>query len=171
MTRRQPVGKRALALGTLATALAAALLSCGVRTNPRPPEDTMPREPGDFSVQIERSEVRLAWDRPSESEDGGKLFDLAGFRIERAAGDEAFVVIADVPVRDRERIRPQKRFKWRDLQPVAGRVSYRVRAYTEDGQTGSVSPARTIDVDESVVVHARELSSAAPSEPAPATDR
>jgi hypothetical protein len=140
-----------------AAAAAAVLLGCGVRTEPRPPEHTMPKAPDEFSVAIEKDEVRLAWQRPRESEDGHTLDDLAGFRIERAVDGGAFELLADVPVRDRERVRPQNRFKWRDLEPLAGRAAYRVRAYTDDGQAGTISAERTLDVDESVVEHAREL--------------
>jgi hypothetical protein len=146
--------------GSLAALTVVAALStsaCGLRTDPRPPEHTMPRRPANFAVSIENNEVRLGWSRPDKSEDGRALLDLAGFRIERSIDEGEFEVLADVAVRDRERIRPQNRFKWRDLDPLRGRSFYRVRAYTDDGQTGTVTPIRPVDVSEAVLERAREL--------------
>lgn len=138
---------------------------CGIRTDPRPPELTMPESPSDFSVLIENDEVRLHWSRPKESVDGYRLTDLAGFVIERRTGDTDFVVLAEVFTTDRERIRPQTSFKWRDMYPIEGLSFYRVRAFTDDGQTGSTSASTRVEVSAAIVENARsvrEAESAAP---------
>jgi len=134
--------------------VAVALAACGVRTDPRPPEDTMAQQPAGFLVTIEKGEVRLVWERPTESEDGHTLDDLVGFRIERAVDGAPFEQLSEIPVGDRERVRTQRRFKWRDLTPVAGHASYRVRAYAADGQAGTPSTVQSLDVDAAVVEHA-----------------
>ncbi len=149
----------------LTALLLAAVVSCGIRTDPRPPEATMPERPANFSALIENDEVRLRWSRPTESTDGRDLYDLAGFVIERGDDGEEFAVIAEVPVNDRNRVRPQNIFKWRDLDPVAGRSFYRVRAFTRDGQTGSISAGTPIEVPTGIVEHARKLRAAQPAAP------
>ena len=150
----------------LSATVAALLLSaCGIRTEPRPPELTMPVRPDGFSVAIEKEEVRLKWNRPKTSVDGDKLYDLAGFMIERRTDETEFEVLAEIRVVDRDRIRPQDSFKWRDLDPIEGRSFYRVRAFTEDGQTGSISPGAPIEVPQEIVEHAAELRNAASPEP------
>jgi len=115
----------------------------------------MPERPTAFSALIENDEVRLRWIRPQHSVDGRDLYDLAGFVIERSNNDGEFEVLAEVAVDDRNRVRPQNTFKWRDLDPIEGRRFYRVRAFTEDGQTGSISPGTPIVVSAEIVEHAR----------------
>lgn len=153
--------KFAGAASCLAVVVCLAASACGIRTEPRPPEMTMPNRPSSLTAMIENDEVRLRWIRPKESVDGQTLRDLAGFVIERRSDDTEFGIIAEVPVNDRERIRPQTTFKWRDLEPVAGRSFYRVRAVTEDGQTGLMTPAVPIVVDAEIVAHAAVLRDAA----------
>jgi hypothetical protein len=141
---------------------------CRIRTDPRPPELTMPERPRQFSVLIENDEVRLRWSRPQESIDGNRLKDLAGFVIERRTDDTEFVILAEVLTTDRERIRPQTSFKWRDMFPVEGRSFYRVRAFTDDGQTGSISPATPVVVSAAIVENTRKIREAeltAPDQP------
>lgn len=158
LARRCPAMLTAMAL--------VASSACGIRTDPRPPELTMPESPGDFSVRIENAEVRLHWNRPKESLDGQRLTDLAGFVIERRTEDADFAVLAEVLTSDRERIRPQAGFKWRDLHPVEGLNYYRVRAFTDDGQTGSPSAGTPIEVGADVVENARSLREAESTAPA-----
>ena len=117
----------------------------------------MPERPARFSVLIEDDEVLLRWNRPQQSADGHTLHDLAGFVIERRTDATEFQVLAEVSVNDRDRVRPQTSFKWRDLNPIEGRTFYRVRAFTDDGQTGAISPGTPITVHADIVEHARRL--------------
>jgi hypothetical protein len=152
------------ALIILAAAAALGLPACGIRNEPRPPELTMPVRPDGFSVSIEKEEVRLKWNRPKTSVDGERLYDLAGFVIERRTDETEYAVLAEIRVVDRDRVRPQTSFKWRDLDPLEGRSFYRVRAFTEDGQTGSISPGAPVEVTQEIVEHAAQLRSAASTE-------
>ena len=155
-------------LAVLATMALVGSSACGIRTDPRPPEMTMPERPRQFSVLIENDEVRLHWSRPQKAIDGMRLTDLAGFVIERRTDDTEFVVLAEVLTTDRERIRPQTSFKWRDMNPIEGRSFYRVRAFTDDGQTGSITPATPVVVTAAIVENARSIREAeltAPNQP------
>ena len=133
---------------TVAVVLAAAMLAtpgCGVRTAPRPPVDTQARPPGKFVASRVNANVELAWSRPNESSDGMKLRDLIGFLVERESqAVKVFEVIADIPVEDTYRIRPQQHFAFIDSNPPAGPLRYRVRAYAKDGQIGLATPIATV---------------------------
>jgi len=169
----KPSSSRAkpVALVTLALVGLLGSSACGIRTEPRPPEMTMPERPESLTAIIENDEVRLRWTRPKQAVDGQTLYDLAGFIIERRSDESEFAVIAEVQVNDRERVRPQNTFKWRDLDPIEGRSFYRVRAYTEDGQTGAVTPGIPIVVDPEIVANAARLRDAAAAADAQETPR
>jgi len=138
VTRRcQP---RTLAVCLLLTTL----LACGLKTAPRPMEDTAPLVPSAPRVVVsEGGEISVSWQRAEHSHDGARLYDLAGFSIERDSGG-GFEEIARVTVNDNQRIRPQRDFEARDDQALPGRLSYRVRAFLADGQRGQPSPASSI---------------------------
>jgi hypothetical protein len=133
---------------TVAVALAVAMLAtpgCGVRTAPRPPVETQARPPGKFFAKHAGESVELNWSRPNESRDGMKLRDLIGFLVERESqAVKTFEVIADIPVEDTYRIRPQQNFTFIDSNPPAGRLRYRVRAYAKDGQIGLATPIAAV---------------------------
>jgi hypothetical protein len=77
-----------------------------------------------------------------------RITDLAGFLIERESpAIEVFEVIADIPVEDTYRIRPQQEFSFLDSNPPAGPLRYRVRAYAEDSQIGRASGLVTIEIE------------------------
>ena len=144
MTRTRAVRRAAAGV-----ALAAALIvsaSCGVRTDPRPPENTQPRPPAGFVAKQVDHGIRLDWKRPTHSSDGMRLADLAGFLVERESpAIDAFEVIADIPVEDTHRIRPQQEFSFLDSRPPAGPLRYRVRAYAKDSQVGRASVIAAIE--------------------------
>jgi hypothetical protein len=122
--------------------------ACGVRTAPRPPEDTQARSPGSFVAKRVEEGVRLDWTRPTKSIDDMRITDLAGFLIERESpAIKEFEVIADIPVEDTYRIRPQREFSFLDSNPPAGPLRYRVRAYAEDSQIGRASSLVTIETE------------------------
>jgi hypothetical protein len=115
------------------------LCACGVRTDPRPPEDTAARAPGDFEVARLAGGIELSWERPTKTEDGGRLYDLSGFLVERAEGSNDFAPVASLAVTDNDRIRAQRTFHYLDESPPTGPLRYRVRAMHEDGQQGMAS--------------------------------
>jgi len=126
----------ALACGLLLTAS-----GCGVRTPPRPPEDTAIEVASPKASRRDDGTVKLSWARPKHSADGHKLVDLAGFVVERRTLGTPFVEIAVVPVTDNERVRPQQTFTFADTPPPAKSVFYRVHAFDLAGQHGPPSPA------------------------------
>jgi hypothetical protein len=139
------VKANALELGLV---VAIAVAACGVRSLPRPPEDTAPRAPDTPKVRVTDESVRLRWERPSRAVDGEPLYDLAGFIVERRVGGAEFTEIHQMVVDDNERIRPQQNFTFDDESPPPGRLFYRVRAFTLDGQRGAASPPVLVGEDE-----------------------
>jgi len=125
--------RRALIAALLLTACT---LACGVRTDPRPPEETAPRPPHDLEARVVPGGVHLTWERPDRSADGERLWDLIGFVIERRPESGEFAVIHSVPVTDNDRIRPQRDFAFDDADPPTGMLFYRVRGFTSGGQHG-----------------------------------
>ena len=115
------------------------LVACGVRTEPRPPEDTAARAPGDFEVARRDTGIELSWERPTRTADGERLYDLSGFRVERAEGAGDFAPIATLSVTDNDRIRTQRTFRYLDESAAAGPLRYRVRALHADGELGEAS--------------------------------
>ena len=134
--------------------------ACGVRTAPRPPEDSAAEAPDNFKVQAGARGIELSWKRVERSVDGQRLYDLAGFIVERRLGDEpAFDVIATISVVDNDRIRSQQKFEFRDASPPSGRLAYRVRAYTEDGERGEATAIVAVESDEPSTIPARPAES------------
>ena len=123
----------ALAVGALAVP------SCGVRTLPRPPEDTQPRPATDLSSKREGRAVQLSWERPSASMDGERLADLVTFLVERRGDDDAFTIIAEVPADTAHRLRPIKHYSYADEKAPAGALEYRIVCITADGQRSTPS--------------------------------
>ena len=131
---------RALALGLISSAsLVGTVAACGIRTPPRPPEDTMPHAATDLSAKRDGTTVKLDWSRPDKSMDGQRLADLTGFLIERRAGTDAFTIIADLPADAQHRIRKIQRYSYVDEAPPPGAIEYRVVCYASDGQRGPPS--------------------------------
>ena len=113
--------------------------ACGVRTLPRPPEDTQPRPATDLSGKREGAAVRLSWERPDESMDGERLADLVRFLVERRSGGDAFTIVAEVPADTTHRLRPIKRYSHVDESAPASAIEYRVVCVTADGQRSEAS--------------------------------
>jgi hypothetical protein len=122
--------------GLLFAILVAATLGCGVRTDPRPPEDTMARAPEDAGAKGFQGGVRVRWKRPTRAVDGESLYDLAAFIVQRRTDQGEFEPIARIPVNDSDDIRPQQSFTYDDHDPPYGTLTYRVFAVTSDGQRG-----------------------------------
>lgn len=130
------------------SALAAALMlaACGLKTPVRPPELVAPETIDALSASNTAGGVRLVWPRPARYVDGSRMFDLAGFRVERASAGAPFVQIAAVDVMDRDRIRQARRFEWTDAGALSGETYvYRVLSFTTDGSTSDPSNIVTIE--------------------------
>lgn len=126
--------------------LAAAVGSCGIRTDPRPPEDTMPRATTDVRAVAEGGKVRVEWRSPSESIDGKRLGDLTAFVVERRVSGEKFTPIAEVPADTTHRLRPIRDYSYVDEEPAGPGAEYRVVAYTAEGQRGVPGPPAAVTV-------------------------
>lgn len=128
----------------LMLALIAGVLSCGRKTEIRPPELVAPKAVSQLALDSTAEGVRLRWTRPTETVDGKSMEDLAGFVIERAV-TTTFREIARVPVTDRGRFQKAKRFEYLDRDVVADMIfHYRVIAYTTDGYYSAPTGAATI---------------------------
>ncbi len=64
--------------------------------------------------------VHLAWQRPATYLNGQRMDDLGGFLVFRGVPDQQAEQIADVPVTDRERFRPEKNFEYVDKSVTQG---------------------------------------------------
>lgn len=137
---------------TLPSVLTIALLllpACGRKTLPRPPELVMPRPIVSLAAQNNGEGIVLSWKRPTEYVDGSRMLDLAGFRVERAAADEAFAELATLEVTDRDRFRQIRNFRYLDQRVTPGTsYRYRVISFTSDGSfsdpSGAVEAVREI---------------------------
>ena len=110
-----------------------ALAECGVKSPPIPPEYAAPERIDDLSAESVRTGVRLYWSRPTTYVGGGKMRDLARFRILRAVSQGQFAETAEIPVTDQERFQQQKRFTWLDAATEMDHTyRYEVIAETAD---------------------------------------
>jgi len=126
-----------LLLVALSAASLGGLSGCGVRSAPRPPEDTAPIITGELEVRRDDGAVVLRWNRAERSADGRRLDDLAAFVVERRRdGEDAWEKLGAVDVLDQEKIRRRRNFSWRDDTPGSSAAFYRVRAVCTDGQEG-----------------------------------
>jgi hypothetical protein len=132
----------------LFTGVLATTTACGIRTPPRPPEDTMPRVATDVGAKRDGTSVRIEWERPSKSMDGQRLADLTGFLVERRGSDGSFTIIADVPADTTHRLRPYKNYSYVDQSAPDGNVEYRIVGYTADGQRSPPSASAFTDYAE-----------------------
>jgi hypothetical protein len=129
----------------VALAAAAALPACGRKTPVRPPEAVAPATITNLSAANAVGGIALSWRRPTESADGGLLFDLDRFVIERGVAGGPFTFLVQVPVLDRNKLRQQKRFRYVDTTVEVGEAyQYRVRSLTVDGFTSP--PSNVVDL-------------------------
>lgn len=106
---------------------------CGLKADPRGADQVRPRIITSLVSQPEADGVHLAWKRPATYVNGQRLDDLGGFLVFRGVPDQQAEQIAEIPVTDRERFRPEKKFEYVDKTVAkGGRYYYRVITYTLD---------------------------------------
>lgn len=120
----------------LLAAVLLALAACGIRTDPRPPEDTMARAPTNLTAVRKETTVVVEWRSPGNSVDGKRLIDLARFVVERRAGDDPFATVGETAADTGHRLRPIRQYTYVDEAPLSGDAEYRIVPYTADGQRG-----------------------------------
>jgi len=134
-----------------AIAIAGGLLAaCGNKTPIHPPEAVQPRPATSLIARSAAEGVVLTWRRPTEYTGGGRMNDLGGFEIERAAGEGAgaFASIGRIELDDQTRFRPQRDMTWTDTSAVPGtRYRYQVIAFTLDGYQSSAAGPVTLVFD------------------------
>ncbi|RMF24035.1 MAG: hypothetical protein D6760_04180 [Deltaproteobacteria bacterium] len=123
------------------TLLLVSAVACGVKTAPRPPEDTAARPPRAVrAVAVPGGRVRLEWKRPEHSVDGRRLDDLARFAVERSTRGGPYERIGTVDVLDPNKLRPRSSYHYVDTPSTPlEELHYRVRAIAADGQEGVAS--------------------------------
>ncbi len=136
---------RALALGV---AGALALVSCGRKTEVKPPQLVAPHTVAEVSLTTLPDGVAVKWSRPTKYVDGTDMEDLGGFVVERSRNNEQFAELTRVPVTDRGRFQKTTRFEYVDkLVMHETTYHYRIVAFTTDGYYSAPSGAATITWD------------------------
>jgi hypothetical protein len=120
-------------LNTLVLCAALCAAACGLKADPRGADQVRPKTISNLSAQLATDGVHLAWQRPATYMNGQRMDDLGGFLVFRGQQGQKAKQIGDVPVTDRERFRPEKKFEYVDKGGAKGEtVFYRVVSYTTD---------------------------------------
>ena len=116
--------------------LACALPACGRKGLPVAPQLVEPEAVENLAAIATPDGVRLSWLRPTRYTGGGRMNDLGGFEIERAAGEGAppkFAKIGTLTLEDQQRFRKERHLEWIDKDVSPGeRYLYRVTTVTLD---------------------------------------
>lgn len=137
--------RRALALAWLLPWLAA----CGLKADPRGADQVRPKTISSLTGLLATDGVHLDWQRPASYLNGQRMDDLGGFLVFRGLPGQEAEQIADVPVADRERFRPEKRFQYLDKNVSKGSTYYyRVITYTLDKYYSFPSNQVTVAIDQ-----------------------
>jgi hypothetical protein len=109
----------------------------------------LPQTISDLSASDTPEGIQLSWSRPRVYADKTPMTDLAGFVVERAAGNvrpPIFARLNVIEVSDRDRFRQIKAFRYLDADTVAGvEYHYRVVSFTLDRYFSSPSNVVTIE--------------------------
>lgn len=134
--------------GGRAAALACVLVlaACGLKNDPVAPELVRPLPPAKLAAAPVRDGVELRWRRPTAYAGGGRMRDLGGFDVERAAvATGPFSKVGTLTLADQQRFRQQRDLAWTDREVEPGtEYVYRVIAFTTDGSRSAPSPPVTI---------------------------
>ncbi|HSD09960.1 MAG TPA: hypothetical protein VLF14_03185 [Candidatus Binatia bacterium] len=107
--------------------------ACGLKSDPRGADQVRPKTISNLTAQLADDGVHLAWQRPATYMNGQRMDDLGGFLVFRGLRGQEAQQIGEIPVADRERFRPEKRFEYVDKQVAKGEtVYYRVITFTTD---------------------------------------
>jgi len=122
------------------------IAACGLKADPRGADQVRPRTITSLTGQLAADGVHLAWQRPATYVNSQRMDDIGGFLVFRGRPGQQADQIADLPVADRERFRPEKKFQYVDKQVAkGGTYYYRVITYTLDkyysGPSNQVSVA------------------------------
>lgn len=122
------------------------IAACGLKADPRGADQVRPRTITSLTGQLAADGVHLAWQRPATYVNSQRMDDIGGFLVFRGRPGQQADQIADLPVADRERFRPEKKFEYVDKQVAkGGTYYYRVITYTLDkyysGPSNQVSVA------------------------------
>lgn len=115
---------------------------CGLKNDPVPPEMVRPTPPAKVAATATADGVELRWRRPTAYTGGGRMRDLRGFDVERAAtADGPFATVGTTTLEDQQRFRQERAMSWIDRGAERGRTyAYRVIAFTVDGSRSDPSP-------------------------------
>jgi len=120
---------RPIALISLLLSVAA----CGLKADPRGVDQVRPKGITTLVSKTGPDGIHLQWQRPVTYLNGQRMDDLGGFLVFRGLPDQVAAQIADIPVTDRERFRPEKIFEYVDKDVAkGGHYYYRVISYTLD---------------------------------------
>jgi hypothetical protein len=129
-------------------ALAMWISACGLKADPRGADQVRPKTITTLTGQLAADGVHLTWQRPATYVNGQRMDDLAGFLVFRGLPGQQAEQIAEIPVADRERFRPEKRFEYVDKTPSKGTTYYyRVISYTLDKYYGGPSNQVSVAVE------------------------
>jgi len=135
------LGKRS----TLPLLLALALGACGLKADPKGADQVRPKAISSLSGEVAADGVHLAWQRTSTYMNGQRMDDLGGFFVFRGLLGQESQKIADIPVTDRDRFRPEKNYEYVDKEaPPGATYYYRVISYTTDHYYSAASNQVTI---------------------------
>ena len=131
-----------------ATIVSCAVLiaACGLKADPRGADQVRPRTITTLTGQLAADGVHLAWQRPATYVNSQRMDDIGGFLVFRGLPGQQAEQIAELPVADRDRFRPEKKFEYVDKRVTkGGTYYYRVITYTLDkyysGPSNQVSVA------------------------------
>jgi hypothetical protein len=121
-------------------AMAAALVGCGVKSPPIPPEYARPQRIVDLRAESVKGGVKLSWGRPDTYAGGARMRNLAEFVVLRSSAGGSHQSIAEIPVTDQQRFQQQREFNYVDKTAVLGQsYTYRVVSRTSDNYTSEPS--------------------------------
>jgi hypothetical protein len=122
-------------------------LGCGLKADPRGADQVRPRTITSLSGRPQPDGIHLEWQRPAAYANGQRMDDLGGFLVFRGLPGEEAKEIANIPVTDRDRFRPEKTFGYVDKEAgPSATVYYRVISYTTDSYYSLPSNQVTIAV-------------------------
>jgi hypothetical protein len=122
------------------------IAACGLKADPRGADQVRPKTITTLTGQLAADGVHLAWLRPATYVNSQRMDDIGGFLVFRGLPGQQAEQIADIPVADRDRFRPEKKFEYVDKGVTkGGTYYYRVITYTLDkyysGPSNQVSVA------------------------------